>query len=38
MYNLLQQTQTTFITVNNTTTATNLDVDYVRVSRADIPD
>ena len=29
--------QTTFITVNNTTTATNLDVDYVRVSRADIP-
>jgi hypothetical protein len=28
--------QTTFITVNNTTTATNLDVDYVRVSRADI--
>ena len=28
--------QTTFITVNNTTTATNLDVDYVRLSRADI--
>ena len=28
--------QTTFITVNNTTTATNLDVDYVRVSRADV--
>ena len=28
--------QTTFITLNNTTTATNLDVDYVRVSRADI--
>jgi hypothetical protein len=28
--------QTTFITVNNTTTATNLDVDYIRVSRADI--
>ena len=28
--------QTTFITVNNTTTATNLDVDYVRVSRSDI--
>ena len=28
--------QTTFVTLNNTTTATNLDVDYVRVSRADI--
>ena len=28
--------QTTFITVNNTTTTTNLDVDYVRVSRADV--
>ncbi len=26
-------TQTTFITLNNTTTATNMDVDYVRVSR-----
>jgi|DEB0MinimDraft_12_1074336.scaffolds.fasta_scaffold10272_3 Fe-S cluster assembly iron-binding protein IscA len=25
--------QTTFITLNNTTTATNMDVDYVRVSR-----
>mgnify|MGYP000948362826 CR=1 FL=1 len=25
--------QTTFITVNNTTTATNLDVDYIRISR-----
>jgi hypothetical protein len=28
--------QTTFVTLNNTTTATNLDVDYVRISRADI--
>jgi len=28
--------QTTFVTLNNTTTATNLDVDYVRVSRSDI--
>ena len=28
--------QTTFITVNNTTTTTNLDVDYIRVSRSDV--
>ena len=28
--------QTTYITVNNTTTATNLDVDYIRISRSDI--
>jgi|TARA_R110002124_G_scaffold193840_1_gene360992 hypothetical protein len=28
--------QTTFITLNNTSTGTNLDVDYVRLSRADI--
>ena len=28
--------QTTFVTLNNTTTATNLDVDYVRISRSEI--
>ena len=27
---------TTYITINNPTTATNMDVDYVRVSRSDI--
>ena len=29
--------QTTFITLNNTSTATNLDVDYVRISRNSTP-
>jgi len=28
--------QTSFITLNNTVTTTNLDVDYVRISRSDI--
>tara|TARA_X000001382_G_scaffold39377_1_gene26309 strand:- start:256 stop:1362 length:1107 start_codon:yes stop_codon:yes gene_type:complete len=28
--------QTTFITLNNTTTSTNLDIDYIRVSRDDV--
>ena len=28
--------QTTFVTLNNTSTATNLDVDFVRVSESDI--
>ena len=27
---------TTYVTINNTSTATNMDVDYVRVSRSDI--
>ena len=29
--------QSTFITVNNTVTTTNLDVDYIRCSRSDTP-
>ena len=29
--------QSTFITVNNTVTTTNLDVDYIRISRSDFP-
>ena len=28
--------QTTFITLNNTSTSTNLDIDYIRVSRDDV--
>jgi hypothetical protein len=27
---------TTYVTINNTSTATNMDVDYIRVSRSDI--
>ena len=28
--------QTSYITVNNTTTSTNLDIDYIRISRDDV--